>query len=245
MVKQKVIIVGGGFGGVKCAKVLSGMRQDVDVTLFNPENFMLFTPLLADVVGSSLSPRAVAASLRQMLPRVRCRAETVCAVNPAENTVEYTSFDGEQHTMEFDELVLAVGNRVDLGRVPGMVDHALPLKTIGDAIALRRHVMARLEQADASDDADLRRWLLSFVIIGGGFSGVEVAGELNDLASHALKYYSNIERQEIKVSLVHSRQQILPEVSSGLREFAGSRMSRAGINLVLVPPIASGILLRG
>lgn len=233
MSRKKVVIVGGGFGGVKCAKVLSKARHEADIVLFNTDNHMVFTPLLADVAGSSLSPRAVVAPLRQMLPRVHCRAEEVTRIDPAANTLEYQGFGGITGTMVYDELIIAVGNRADLGRVPGMVTYALPLKGVGDAIAMRMHVMRRMEEADATDDPELRRWLLSFVVIGGGFSGVEVAGELNDLTRHALKYYRNIPREEIRVTLIHSRSEILPEVTPRLRDFARRKMEKSGIEFIL------------
>ncbi|MFK7957785.1 MAG: FAD-dependent oxidoreductase [Lysobacterales bacterium] len=229
---KKVIIVGGGFAGVKCAKILGASKQ-VEVTLFNPVNHMVFTPLLADVAGSSLNPRSITAPLRQMLKNVHCRSEKIVDVNTAGKRVNYQRFDGSIGAAGYDELVISVGNRVDLGRVPGMVSNALPLKSIGDAIAMRQRVMERLEQADASEDEDQRRWLTSFVVIGGGFSGVEVAGEINDLAQHALKYYRNIPPEDINVTLVHSRDQILPEVTSRLRDFAIERMKRHGVNFIL------------
>ncbi len=228
-----IVIVGGGFAGVKCARVLRRELPDARIVMFNKVNYMVFTPLLADVAGSSLNPRAVTGPLRQMLKGVHCRAETVTEVDLEGRQVTFRRFDGGTGTMTFDHLVLAVGNRVDLGRVPGMASHALPLKTIGDAIAMRLRVMERLEQADATEDPDLRRWLTSFVVIGGGFSGVEVAGEINDLARHALKYYPNVSESDIRVTLVHSRAEILPEVTSRLRGFALDRMQRNGVSFEL------------
>ncbi len=233
MAEPRIVIVGGGFAGVKCARVLSRTRSGLDLVMFNPANYMVFTPLLADVAGSALNPRAITAPLRQMLKRVRCRAEEVTSVEPPRNRISYSTFDGTIRSMDYDELVLAVGNRVDLGRVPGMVTHALPLKSIGDAMSIRVHVMERLEQADACDDPELKRWLTSFVVIGGGFSGVEVAGEINDLARHSLKYYPGIAADDLKITLIHSRDQILPEVGARLRDFALERMRRHRVDFVL------------
>ncbi len=229
---KQVIIVGGGFAGVKCAKIL-GRSKQVAVTLFNPVNHMVFTPLLADVAGSSLNPRSITAPLRRMLKNVHCRSEKIIDVDKNEKKVIFQRFDGSTGSANYDELVISVGNRVDLGRVPGMVSNALPLKSIGDAIAMRQRVMERLEQADACEDDEQRRWLTSFIVIGGGFSGVEVAGEINDLALHALKYYRNIQLEDINVTLVHSRDQILPELTSRLRDTAIKRMKRHGVNFIL------------
>ncbi len=233
MTRPRIVIVGGGFAGVKCARVLARAGAGLDLVMFNPANYMVFTPLLADVAGSSLNPRAVTAPLRQMLKRVRCRAEEVTDIDLPAGRLSYRTFDGATGSIKYDELVLAVGNRVDLGRVPGMVTHALPLKSIGDAMAMRVHVMERLEQAETCDNPELKRWLTSFVVIGGGFSGVEVAGEINDLARHSLKYYPGIASGDVNVTLVHSRAQILPEVRPKLRDFALKRMRKNRVNFVL------------
>lgn len=229
----RIIIVGGGFAGVKCARVLNKVAEEFDVVLFNPVNHMVFTPLLADVAGSSLNPRSITAPLRLMLRKVHCRTELVTGVDLENRQVQFRKMDGQTGALGYDELVLAVGNRVDLSRVPGMMSNALPLKAVGDAIAMRQRVMERLEQADATEDREERRWLCSFVVIGGGFSGVEVAGEINDLARHALKYYRNVSEADIRVTLVHSRREILPEVTSRLRGFALKRMQRNGVEFVL------------
>ncbi len=231
--KPTIVVVGAGFGGVKCAKILAKAHRDCRVRLFNPTNYMQFTPLLADVAGSSLSPRAVTAPLRQMLPKVDCRAETVTAVHADRNEIEYLDYGDCVRTMHYDHLVLAVGSRVDLGRVPGMVNYAMPLKNVGDAIRMRKHVIDRMEQANATDDPDLRRFLLTFTVIGGGFSGVEVAGELNDLTRHIRKYYPEIPESDIQFNLVHSRAQILPEVVSPLRDFALKKMQKTRIRFYL------------
>jgi len=188
-----IVIIGGGFAGVKCAKTLSRLGIDAELVLFNRENHMVFQPLLADVAGSALNPRAVAAPLRQLLPKVHCRSEDVTRINLEDRTLWFSGYGGESKSMQYDHLVIAAGNQVDMTRVPGMLDQALPLKTVGDAIAMRARIMHQLELADAAEDSDLRRWLMSFAVIGGGFSGVEVAGEINDLIRHSLKYYSNIE----------------------------------------------------
>jgi NADH dehydrogenase len=235
MVRKQIIIIGGGFAGVKCAKTLRARlsREEADVILFNCENYMVFQPLLAEVVGASISPEPVAVPLRQMLPGVYCRTEDVTRIDVNDNYVEFLGDRGRKGMMYYDHLVLACGSDVNLGLIPGMADHAFPLKTVGDAVALRYHVLQQMENAEIADSVDLRKWYLSYVIVGGGFSGVEVAGEINDLVRETRKYYRNIPKEEIKVTLIHSRDQILPEVTSDLRDFARIKMEQAGVKVVL------------
>jgi NADH dehydrogenase len=230
MAKTRVVIVGGGFAGVKCAKILRKKLScnRYKIVLFNHENHMVFHPLLAEVAGASINPEAVAAPLRQMLPGVHCRTEDVQRIDLDHAYVVYEGHDGQLRHMPYDHIVLACGAAVNLGTVPGMADHAFPLKTIGDAIALRSHVMQQLEKAEVCDDPALKRRYLSFIVIGGGFSGVEVAGEINDLVRGSERFFQNIAREDMTVTIIHSREQLLPELTPTLREFAGPRWNRQG-----------------
>ena len=216
---------------------------------------MVFHPLLAEVVGASINPEAVATPLRQMLPGVQCRTEDVQRIDLDRAEVVYESHDGQLRHMPYDHVVLACGAAVNLGTVPGMADHALPLKTIGDAIALRSHVMQQLEKAEVCDDPVRKRWYLSFLVVGGGFSGVEVAGEINDLVRGSTRFFPNMAREDITVTIIHSRAQLLPELPPTLREVARTKMEQAGIALCLQARVAcvtpegvglqDGRLLRG
>ena len=231
----RIAIIGGGFSGVECARTLSRAFRHggPELVLFNRENHMVFQPLLAEVVGASLNDEDVMAPLRQILPRVSCRTEQVVAVDLERSELEYQTFEDHPRRLSFDHVVLACGNVVNLGQVPGMADHALPLKTIGDAMEIRSHLMDCLENADVCDTTERRRHLMSFLIVGGGYSGVEVAGELNDLVRSSLRFYRKIQAEDISVTLIHSRDQILPEIGSTLREFARKKMEKAGIRMVL------------
>ncbi len=232
---RRIVIVGGGFAGVKCAKTLRKKLSTnmCEIVLFSQENNMVFYPLLAEVAGASINPGAVTAPLRQMLPGVRCRTEEVRRIDLATSELEYERYDGRPGRVTFDHAVLACGTAVNLSLVPGMADHAFPLKSVGDAMALRFHVMEQLEKAEVCDDPDRRRWYLSFVVVGGGFTGVETAGEINDLIRASARFYGNFSARDFTVTLVHSRDQILPEVSPTLREFARSKMEQAGIHMIL------------
>src|SRR5215213_6217952 len=233
MAASRVVIIGGGFAGTQCARVLRHKLQSrhCEIVLFNPENHMVFHPLLPEVAGASLNSDAVGASLRQMLPGVRCRTEEVTAVDLHAAELTYDGHDGRSYSLAYDHVVFACGRAVNLATVPGMADHAFPLKTLGDALALRVHVMHQLEKADASDDPERRRWLLSFVVVGGGFTGVEAAGELNDLVRSSLRVFPRLTHEELTVTIVHSGAQLLPEISEGLRDAARRCMERARIRI--------------
>src|SRR3954467_15602671 len=235
MAKQRIVIIGGGFGGVKCARTLrSRLRTgDADIILFNEENHLVFSPLLADAVGSSLNLQDVIVPLRQLLPKVMCRTEAVKSIDLESNCVEYEGHDGLPRQLHYDHIVVGCGNISNLNVVPGMADHAHPLKTVGDAAVLRTHILSQLERAEVCDDPTRRRWLLSFIVVGGGYSGVETAGEINDLVRTSRRFFKNISDDDITVTLIHSREQLLPEISEQLREFAREKMEKAGVTMKL------------
>jgi NADH dehydrogenase len=231
---HRVVIIGGGFAGVKCAKQLRRRlpADRLEVVVFNRENHMVFHPLLAEVAGATVNPDAVAAPLRQFLDHVDCRTESVTAIDLNTRQVVYEHHDGRSERLSYDHLVIACGRSVNLNAVPGMSDHAFALKTVGDAVQIRAHVIEQLEMAEVSVDEEARRSALSFIIVGGGFSGVEIAGEINDLVRDSLRFYPHIAASEVTVTLVHSGDQILPEVSANLRAFARREMERAGITVL-------------
>ena len=236
----RIIILGGGFAGVKCAKSLRRLFStgEAEIVIFNQENHLVFSPLLADAVGSSLNPFDVVVPLRDLLRGVWCRTEEVLRIDRTANQIEYESEDGSTQCLPFDHLVIACGNVSDMNIVPGMADHAFALKTVGDAIALRSHVMERMERAEVCPNAERRRWYLSFIIVGGGYSGVEVAGEINDLVRGSARLFRNFKAEDAQVILIHSRDQILPEITPPLRAFAQKKMEATGVRLFLNARVA-------
>lgn len=235
MSATKIIIIGGGFAGVKCAKTLRKLlsRAQCEIVVFNRENHMTFHPLLAELAGGAIGVRDVAAPLRQLLRGVQCRSEDIINVDLEGKQVEYEAYDGQRRKMRYDHVVIACGSVVNLGIIPGMDDHAFALKTVGDALALQGHIMDQMEKAEVCDDTERRRRFLSFVVVGGGFSGVELAGEINDLVRGSIRFFHNIKQEDVTVTLVHSRDQILPEVTSSLRDFAQRKMQEAGVRILL------------
>ena len=231
----RVAIVGGGFGAVQFAKNLRKKLRsnECEILLFNRENHMVFHPLLADVAGASINADAAAAPLRQMLPGVGCRTERVERIDLSSSEIEFADGNGALNRLHYDHVVLACGAESNLGIIPGMTEHAFAFKVMRDAIDLRQHVVHQMENAEAATDAERRQWHLSFVIVGAGFSGVEVAGEVNELVRSSTRFYRNFRKEDVTVTLVHSQDQILPEVAPTLREFAKKKMEKAGVTMVL------------
>jgi NADH:ubiquinone reductase (H+-translocating) len=235
MQRKRIVIVGGGFGGVQCARTLARkLRSGHDeIVLFDRQNHLVFSPLLAEVVGSSINPMDVVVPLRQLLPHVFCRTETVTGVDLDGNRVKYDAEDGHPAQIEFDQLVLACGSQTNLNVVPGMADHAFALKTVADAARLRSHLVSQMELAEVAASPQRSRLHLTVLVVGGGFSGVEAAGEINDLLRTSARYYRRWTAYEVRVVLIHGGEQILPEISPGLRDFALRKMQEAGVEFVL------------
>jgi NADH dehydrogenase len=232
MSEKRIVIVGGGFAGITLASRLERrLPAGWQIDLLSQENYITYNPLLPEVVGASLLPGHVVAPLRQMVKRTRVCMVKVTDIDLASKTVSYL---GEgPGTIPYDQLVLACGQGANLGIVRGMATYALPLKTLGDALFLRNRVIARLEQAELNPDADARRWLTTFVVVGGGFSGVEVAGELVDFLHASLRYYPRLAKADCRVVMLHGTERLLPELSPSLGEFAYRKMRMDGLDIRL------------
>lgn len=237
MSEPKIVVVGGGFAGVtftrRLEKILPPERR---IVLINSENSITYSPLLPEVVSASILPGHVVAPIRQLLKRARFIMGEVSEIDLEGKRVRYRT--DVPRTLDYEHLVLACGAVANLAILPGMAEHAVPLKTVGDALFLRNHVLRRLEQAEAEEGDARRSWLTSFVVIGGGFSGVEAAGQIADFLKAALRYYRNVSAENCRVVIIHDGPRLLPEVSKRLSAFALSRMRRRGIAIHLETMVA-------
>jgi NADH:quinone reductase (non-electrogenic) len=229
---KNLVIVGGGFAGITLAQQLEHrLPRGWKLTLVSQENFITYNPLLPEVVGASILPGHVIAPHRQM---IHCSNVCMAQVTEIDYEAKQVHYLGEgSGVLPFDQLVLACGVNANLDLVKGMAQHALPLKTLGDALFLRNRIVSRLEQAELQPNAEARRWLTTFVVIGGGFSGVETAGVLTDFLRASLKYYPRIQPDDIRVVLLHGQNRLLPELSASLGEFAGRKMRMHGLDVRL------------
>ncbi|MFO0968256.1 MAG: FAD-dependent oxidoreductase [Gemmataceae bacterium] len=230
--KKNLIIIGGGFAGVYAANQLyKRLPEGWRVILFSQENHFIFTPLLGDVVGSSINPMHVVCPIRQMARHAECRTAAISRVDLEQRRVEYLTPAGHTAQETYDQLVLACGSVVNLDIIPGMAAHGWPLKTMGDALLLRNHLITQMEKAEVEPNAEARRRLLSTVVVGAGFSGVEVAGEINDLLKASCRFYTNVKPADIRVTLLEGRERILPELPEKLARFADRKMTKNGITI--------------
>ena len=232
MLYKNLLIVGGGFAGTKAAQRLEHtLPPDWTLTLINQENFITFNPLLPEVVGASILPGHVVAPHRLMIHCTHVFMAEVTKIDTVQRLVHYRA-EGAG-TLPYDQLVLACGTIANIDVVKGMGAHALPLKTLGDALFLRNRVIERLEQAELQPDAAQRHWLMTFIIVGGGFSGVETAGELVDFLCASLRYYKRIRLEDLRIMLLHSGERLLPELSSRLGAFTLRKMRARGVDVRL------------
>lgn len=240
--KARVVILGGGFGGVYTARALERLLapDEAEVCLVNRENYFVFQPLLPEVVSGSIGILDTVAPIRRLCPGTRLYVRDVEKVDFGRRVVTLAPsvFRPKTTELRYDHLVLATGTRTDFGSMPGMTEHALPFRTLGDALLLRNRAIEALEEAANETDADFRRRLLTFVVGGGGFSGVEVIAELNDFLRSVAGDYG-VKREEIRCLLVHSGERILPEITPGLAEYAQKILTRRGVRLKLKDRVVS------
>jgi NADH dehydrogenase len=239
---HSIVIVGGGFAGTALARALDAQRPPgLQVTLISDESTTTFNPMLPEAVGASVFPEHVVAPLREMLDFARGDRFVMgrlTDVDARARTVRCETLAGTRE-LRYDELVLAFGNRARLDVIPGMALHALPLKTVGDAMHIRNVVLRRLACIELESDARLRRELGHFVVIGGGFSGVEVAGELVDCLASIRRYYPRVAADELQVTLLHDLDRLLPEMSPRLAAAALRSLRRRGVAVELNARAAS------
>src|SRR5277367_1841832 len=237
-VTKRIVILGGGFGGMRTAECLEErLRADrsVSITLVSDTNALLFTPMLAEVAGSSLEPSHISAPLRSSLHRTEFIRGSAGAIDIEQRRVILRADHGTDppREIQFDHLVLALGSVSNYFEMANVQTFAFGFKTLLDAIRIRNHVIEMFELADRESEPSHRQQLLTFVIAGGGFAGVELAGALNDLAQGILADYPNINAGDLQIVLVHARDRILPELSESLARYAQQKMEARGVRFRL------------
>ncbi|MGZ4148816.1 MAG: NAD(P)/FAD-dependent oxidoreductase [Actinomycetota bacterium] len=228
-----ILLVGGGYIGMYAAihleRRLKGTRHEL--VLVNPDNFMQYQPFLPEVASGLIDPRAVVVPLRGVLRWTRLVVGEVERVDHERKVASVRLDGGERRELGYDVVILGVGSWPRTLPIPGLAEHAVGFKNVAEAIWLRNHVLSRLDRADELTDADARRAALSFVLVGAGFAGVELFGELEDLARAAVIRYRGLRREDMRWVLVEAGPRILPELDEGLATYASERLRERGIEL--------------
>jgi NADH dehydrogenase len=235
--EKRIVILGGGFGGVYTARHLGCMLKpgEASVTLINRENYSVYQPMLPDVISGSIGLTDVVSPIRQLSPRTELITREVESID-LKNKIVTVSPGFRPRSMEipYDYLVIALGGITDYSGKPGLLEHAKPFRTLADALSLRSHLIHVLEEAEFETDPQFRKKLLTFVVAGGGFSGVEVIAELHDFVYHVKGNYPRLRSEKIRCVLVHSGDRILPEITPHLAVFAHKLLAKRGVEIRLL-----------
>jgi len=235
--RPRIVIVGGGFGGVYTAIALEkllGHGREAEIALISKENYLTFQPMLPEVISGSIGLLDTITPIRRLCPSTHLYTRTVERIDlEGRRVIASAGFGARQLELDYDHLVIALGNVTSFAGQPGLAEHALPFKYLGDALALRNRAIQALEEADTEPSAEARRALLTFVVAGGGFSGVEAVAELNDFVRAAAKSFHHVDPREIRVVLLHAQGLILPELPRSLAEFAQRILMRRGVEIKL------------
>lgn len=236
-IQTRIVILGGGYAGVAAAETLEEeFARDlrVDIRLVSSTNFLLHTPLLSEVAASAVNAQHISPPLRSTFRRVQVVQATVERVDVAERMV-YLAGVGQDHERQlpFDQLVVALGAEPHFFGNAGLEANSFTLKSLEDAVRLRAHIIHCFERADQATDPTAQQRLLTFVVAGGGFAGVELMGGLNDFTRGIAAYYPNVNPDAIRMVLIHSGETILPELSVALGQYAQEKLAERGVEFRL------------
>jgi NADH dehydrogenase len=234
---KRILILGGGFAGAYVALHLERRLRgtpDVEVVLVSRENFVLFTPMLHEVAGSDVNVTDIVQPLRKMLRHTHTVVADIRAIDLPKRQVHVVhESSGRAFELTYDQLVLALGAVTNFHQIPGLEEHALTMKTLGDAILVRNRAIDALGVAENVVDEEMRRAALTVVVAGAGFAGVETVGAVNDLMREVMKFYPNLKEDMLRIVLVDPGEAILPELSESLGGYAQGQLGRRGVEIRL------------
>ena len=239
----RIILLGGGFAGVFAARHLRKHQPQAHIELINKTNYFIFQPLLPEVAGGTIVARDAVTPLRSLFKKIRFRMAQINSIDTEKKCVYLTESNQHRWTkVSYDHLVIACGMQTNLSLMPGIVEHGFTMKTLADAYRLRNHIIECLEYADTCDDPQQRQSLLTFVVVGGGFSGVETAGEILEMIHKTLKYYPTIRKQDIRMVLIHREKILLPELAKSLGHYAQAKLEKRGTQVMLGSIVTSATI---
>jgi NADH:ubiquinone reductase (H+-translocating) len=231
----RIVIVGGGYVGMYTALRLQRKlgADEASVTVIDPQANMTYQPFLPEAAAGSIEPRHVVVPLRKVLDKCHILTARVTSISRERREVTVLTAAGEERSLGYDVLVVAPGSVARTLPIPGLAEQGISFKTVAEAIYLRNHVLSRMDAAASTDDEAMRRTLLSFVVIGGGYAGVEALAELNDMATYASRYYEGVRPSDMRWVLVEASGRIMPEVSAPMGRYTVERLMEAGIEVYL------------
>ena len=236
-------MLGGGFAGVDCTRKLESYFQsnyDIELTLVSDDNFLLFTPMLPQVVAGTITPRHIVMPLRALCKKARIYESVVRDIDPVQ---QHVTLEGTPEKIgariHYDYLVIALGSKTNFFGLNDVERNSFTMKTLADAISLRNRIIDMLEQAENEKNSEIKKRLLTFVVVGGGFAGVETAGEINDFLHDAISYYHNTKKEDIQVILVEAISTILQGFNEKLTAYAHNKLEKNGIKILLQNAVTS------
>jgi NADH dehydrogenase len=236
MEKKQIVILGGGFGGVYTAMYLEkylSRRDDIEIHLVNKENYFVYQPMLAEVVGGSVDILDTVSSIRQLLPKTNLYIRDIELIDTEKKIITLSpQFSHTPLRLRYDHLVIALGNVTDFRELVGLHEHALPFKNLADALTIRNQIIEAVEAASTEKDPELKKQLLTFVVGGGGFSGTEVVAEMNDLVRSMMKNYPTLKNEKSEMILIHSKDRLMErELSKSLGIYAQNLLMKRGVKI--------------
>jgi len=241
--KKKIVILGGGFAGVECARQLEsefGDNSEIELVMISEDNFLLFTPMLPQVASGMIETRHIVLPIRTICQKTKFYEGRIKNIDPFGKLVNlWGTGDKRSVSIHYDFLVVALGSETNFFGMADVEKNAYTMKTLNDAVVLRNRIIDMLEQAENETNPILRKSFLNFVVAGGGFAGIETAGELMDLILDARKHYPNIHKDDLKVIVIEALPMILPGFNEKLAEFAKQKLIERGIDIKLRTAITS------
>lgn len=241
--KKKIVILGGGFAGVECARQLEsyfGNNSEIELVMISEDNFLLFTPMLPQVASGMIETRHIVMPIRAICKKTKFYEGRIKNIDPFGKLVTlWGTSEKRGFSIHYDYLVVALGSETNFFGMADVEKNAYTMKTLNDAVMLRNRVIDVLEQAENETDPILRNSFLTFVVVGGGFAGIETAGELMDFLLDARKHYPTIHKGDIRVIVLEALPMILPGFNEKLAEFSKQKMIERGIDIKLRTAVTS------
>ena len=233
--RPRILIIGGGYVGMYTAiRLLKKLRDaEATVTVVDPRSYMTYQPFLPEAAAGSIQPRHVVVPLRRVLRGAEIVTGMVSRLDHERRVAVLQPLEGSAYEVEYDQVIVAVGSVSRTLPIPGLAEVGIGFKNVEEAIELRNRVIECLDIAESTRDADIRRRNLNFVVVGGGYAGIEALAELEDMARYATRYYRTIDEDDLRWVLVEASNRILPEVGEDMGRYTLAELRRRGIECYL------------